>query len=412
MTQKIRSSKLETRSARLRLSIRKKPYFVKIARGLSLGYRRTKTSGTWVVRVTRDNTDWTEALGKADDHEEAGSGILTFDEAQNRARVVARAGKPGGDNTVQGALDRYEADLKTRAADVGNVVRARRHLSPKLAKKPIGALAVNDLRGWRDELAQRMTPAGVNRTANALRAALNLAADTDERISSREAWKAGLKAIPDAGKARNVVLPENEVRAIIAGAYRESEEFGLLVELAAVTGARPSQLARLQGEDVQGSSIDLKVGTDSSAKKRQPRLMMPSSRKGRGVKKITHRPVPIPESVAKRLAGRKGTLLLRSDGGTWSKSSHTRRFAQAVKDAKLDPSVVTIYALRHTSIVRQLLANVPVRVVAALHDTSIMMIERNYSEYIADHSDELARPTLLETSAEIVPLKKEVSAAG
>jgi hypothetical protein len=92
------------------------------------------------VRVTRDGSDWTEALGKADDHEEAGSGILTFDEAQNRARVVARAGKPGGDNTVEGALNRYEADLKTRGAEVGNVIRARRHLSPKLAKKALSWL--------------------------------------------------------------------------------------------------------------------------------------------------------------------------------------------------------------------------------------------------------------------------------
>jgi integrase len=192
-------------------------------------------------------------------------------------------------------------------------------------------LAVNDLCGWRDELAQKLTPAGVNRTANALRAALNLAADTDERISSREAWKVGLKAIPDTSKARNVVLNEHEVRAIIAAAYRDSEEFGLLVELTAVTGARPSQLARLQGDDVQDNFRDLKAGAEA-AKKRQPRLMMPSSRKGR-VKKITHRPVPIPESMARRLAGRKGTLLLRPDGGTWNKSSHARRFAQAVKDA-------------------------------------------------------------------------------
>jgi hypothetical protein len=35
-----------------------------------------------------------------------------------------------------------------------------------------------------------------------------------------------------------------------------------------------------------------------------------------------------------------------------------------------------------------------VRVVAALHDTSVLMIERNYSKYIADHADELARATL------------------
>src|SRR5467141_3356968 len=98
MPQKIRSSKLETRSSRLRLPIRGKPYFVKLARGLSLGYRRTKTAGTWIARVTRDGADWTGRLGTADDHEEAGPGILTYDEAQVRARIVARGGEPSSDN--------------------------------------------------------------------------------------------------------------------------------------------------------------------------------------------------------------------------------------------------------------------------------------------------------------------------
>jgi len=50
------------------------------------------------------------------------------------------------------------------------------------------------------------------------------------------------------------------------------------------------------------------------------------------------------------------------------------------------------------SIVRQIKANVPIRIIAALHDTSVVMIEKNYSEHIADHADDLARPTLLETS--------------
>jgi hypothetical protein len=45
-----------------------------------------------------------------------------------------------------------------------------------------------------------------------------------------------------------------------------------------------------------------------------------------------------------------------------------------------------MYALRH---VRQLLANVPIRVVAMLHDTSVAMIEKTYSKYIADHADVL-----------------------
>jgi hypothetical protein len=61
--------------------------------------------------------------------------------------------------------------------------------------------------------------------------------------------------------------------------------------------------------------------------------------------------------------------------------------------------------------VRQLLANVPVRVVAALHDTSVAMIERTYSKYIADHADELARATLPETSATVIPIRgKELPA--
>jgi integrase len=381
--------------------MRPKPYFEKIARGLALGYRRTRTAGTWVVRVTGAGEDWTEKLGTADDHDETGVDILTYGEAQDRAKALARAGRPGADNSVKGALDRYEADLKAREAAVDNFKRARLHLSPKLANKSVGALTTNDLREWRNGLAAKMAAASVNRTANALRAALNLAAETDERIFNRKAWKDGLKALADASQARNTILSEQDVRAIVAGAYRNSDQFGEFVEVLAVTGARPSQAARLQGEDVQSIF-------DAKNKTWQPRLMMPTSRKGRGKKRMTHRPVPITVSLTERLANRKGTLLLRPDGGTWNKSNHARRFIKAVKVAGLDPAVVSIYALRHSSIARQLLANVPIRVVAALHDTSVAMIEKNYSKHIADHADELARKALLQTSAEVVPLKREI----
>ena len=71
--------------------------------------------------------------------------------------------------------------------------------------------------------------------------------------------------------------------------------------------------------------------------------------------------------------------------------------------------MVTIYALRHTSIVRQLLANVSIRIVATLHDTSVKMIERTYSRHIAEHTDALARRALLDVSqpsaANVVLLK-------
>ena len=57
MPQKIRSAKLETRSARLRLAVRGKPYFIKLARGIALGYRRNKTAGTWLFVLT-DTRAW------------------------------------------------------------------------------------------------------------------------------------------------------------------------------------------------------------------------------------------------------------------------------------------------------------------------------------------------------------------
>jgi hypothetical protein len=66
--------------------------------------------------------------------------------------------------------------------------------------------------------------------------------------------------------------------------------------------------------------------------------------------------------------------------------------------------------LRHSSVVRQLIAGVPIRVVAVNHDTSIAMLEKTYSRYIGDHSDVLVRRALLQTEqpvgANVVPLAR------
>ena len=48
------------------------------------------------------------------------------------------------------------------------------------------------------------------------------------------------------------------------------------------------------------------------------------------------------------------------------------------------------YSLRYSSIVRGIRANLPIRLVAALHDTSVPMIERHYGRWIADGLEELA----------------------
>jgi hypothetical protein len=134
--------------------------------------------------------------------------------------------------------------------------------------------------------------------------------------------------------------------------------------------------------------------------------MMPTSRKGTG-DKPRHIPVPLTAALAAKLrlaaAGRApgAPLLLKGNGNAWSAENgdHRDPFARAVEDAELDPKVVTIYALRHSSIVRQIKANkAPLRTIAATHDTSVKMIEQNYSRDIP-HYDDSMRAGLLELEA-------------
>src|SRR5262249_28656753 len=93
-------------------------------------------------------------------------------------------------------------------------------------------------------------------------------------------------------------------------------------------------------------------------------------------------------------------LLLRSNGERWGhgrRRHHRNDFRAVAEAAGLDPDVVTLSALRHSSIVRQLVANTPIRVVAPIHDTSVKMTERTYPRHIAEHPDALARRALLDT---------------
>src|SRR5262249_7740900 len=117
MARSARLSILETRSARLKLPIAKKPVFFKIGPGIGPGYRRNQSAGTWVVRVSNGaGGNWTKAIGIADDFDEAdGSHVLTYWQAQEKARAIARSdngrdtGKPV---TVAEAINAYEHDLR------------------------------------------------------------------------------------------------------------------------------------------------------------------------------------------------------------------------------------------------------------------------------------------------------------
>jgi integrase len=398
MARRPRAARLETRTARLKLKVRKKPYdFTSISAGIQLGYRRCKGAGRWVVKVADGHGSyWTKRVAYADDHENAdGEHILTWWQAQDKARALARGKDAGGrPATVAEALADYEADLIARSASRTNARRVRTLLPSTMLAKPVALLTARELKHLRDGLvAKGAKPSSVNRDLKGFKAALNLAAAHDPRITNGAAWRTALATLPDAYHARNVILTDEQVRALIAAAYADDSALGLLVETAAVTGARVSQLARLEVADLQADRPD-------------PRLMMPSSRKGKGVKRIERKPVPITSSLAAQLrqaAGnraRTAPLLLRPDGGPWqpAKADYRLPFMRAVTRVGLDPAIVTLYSLRHSSIVRGLLAGVPTRVVAAQHDTSVPMLERTYSQHILDHSDTVSRRALLDTA--------------
>jgi Phage integrase family len=401
---KPRTSQLESATARRKLAVRKKPYYVRLSPGIHLGYRRNAGAGTWTVRVADGGAEWIKKIALADDLEGASPPhVLSYWQALDTARALGRrqAGEFIDESrplTVAEALDRYEADLKARGGDPYNARHVRLHLTGSILSKPVALLGATELRKWRDGLLDKgLTPATVNRTKTGLRAALELAAAHDPRITTQRAWRVGLAALPDAHCARNVILDDGTVRRIVAAAYDYDRALGVMTEVAATTGARLSQLARLEVADLLGDGPE-------------PRLLMPLSAKGRARnKRHERRPVPITPALAAVLkqeaVGRphNAPLLLRDNGERWGhgrRRHHREDFRAVVEAAGLNPDEVTLSALRHSSIVRQLLANVPIRIVATLHDTSVKMIERSYSRYIASHGDEIVRRALLDTDAQ------------
>jgi site-specific recombinase XerD len=382
MARRTRSASLENRTQRLKLAMRKKPYTALIAPGIFLAYRRNAGPGTWSVKCN----GWLKRFGLADDHEDAnGQSVMSYWQALEHAKSLARAGEGNSETpiSVSEAVDAYEADLETRGGRKYNATQLRLHLTDALKSKAVALVTERELRDWRAGLVKKeLKPSSADRIGRSLKAALALAARNDKRITNVAAWQQGLRKLPDSEVARNVILPDQTVAALVSGSYDEDRDFGLLIDVLAETGARESQVFKLTPHDLQDHHPTA------------PRLMMPTSRKGKN-RKIEYRPLPISSRLAKAL--RKQAAAQAADAPLFDKIWNLAAlFRPVVERLGLSPSV-TPYCLRHSSIVRQLLKGVPTRVVAAGHDTSVMMLEKHYSRFIiGDPSEALTRATLLD----------------
>jgi len=297
---------------------------------------------------------------------------------------------------------REQRDTAGSKRDARN--RLTRHVisNTALASTPLALLTVGQLAGLKLD----------KRTKNDFRAALNMAAKRHRDVlppTLRDVIRDGLASSHGPARAprgERAGLPDSDVRRLIDSGWAVDEEGGWagalvrLVMVLAATGARFSQVVRMRVADVQPA---------------QARLMIPTSRKGGGVKASSHVAVRVGPDVlaalAPAIAGRLGHELLfmrpswrlavglawerGEESRPWGESNELRRpWAAIVARAGL-PSTVTPYALRHSSICRALKAGLPVQLVARLHDTSAAMIEANYSAQIVSLMDELAERAII-----------------
>jgi integrase len=399
MARRIRA-KIENRD-RLNLPRRRAPHgLTNIAPGMRLGYRRTKGAGTWVLECADGKGgERQHRVGVADDYEEAdGEHVLTFWQAADRARTLVRDTPMSAPSTWARAIDDYEADLAARGGAISNAAHVRYHLKdvPTLLNKPVALLTAAELKRWRNDLVANsgLKASSVARLMKSARASLNLAANHDPRIQNREAWRVGLGGLHDTYESIDRVQPDAIVLRIVAEAYADDAALGLFMQVAAETGARASQIARLVIADLHDGL--------------EPKLSMPSSKKGKR-RQITRRPVPISPDLASRLKraakGRKpdAPLLLRIDGKAWdpkAKEHLQTPFGEIARRLKLHE---TMYCLRHSSIVRSLLAGVPAQLVASNHDTSLQMLQKTYARYISTYGDDVARRALLDVASASSP---------
>lgn len=416
---------IDTPAKRLRLAPRRNPYWQSIAGGrggVSLGYRRSERgAGAWIAKTVAQGKRAEERIGEADDvpgvggvdYKTAVAQALEWSSRQHLAfEAQAKAKEVPSKPTVRTAVEAYIEMREKLSARHGRNARGRltKHVlaNARLADTLLSRLSAGDLEVWRDGL-EELAPATVNRLVNDFRAALNGAAITHRRqlpahfISE---IRVGTKRIEETDVARRQILQDEQIVALVSAAFEADEtgDFGRLVTLLAASGARHSQVVRVLIGGFQHN---------------QQRVFVPSSRKGRGRAERPPIAVQLSAEVCHRLeagVGARGPDEFLLTRWHWSRKGRSqwerverrgwgpqyeanRYWPDTVRIANDNgakvPCDTVMYAFRHSSIVRGLRANLPIRLVAALHDTSVEMIEKHYSAYIVDATEELARRAAL-----------------
>lgn len=378
MARSVRSTTLETRTARLKLTVARKPVFVRIAPGLSLGYRRNKIAGTWVLRLADGKGGAsTKAMGIADDYDVANNdSVLDYWQAQEKARALVKD-TGGGDFskplTVRRAAEVYLERLEAKNPRTARDTRGRlnKHFLRKFGDDLVTGLSKSKLEAWHNSLvskspdreAVRKSKDTANRVLTMVKALLNHALrDPANRISDDHAWRL-VKPFGDVAVPRAVHFSSEQARALI-GACQE-KDFADLLKAGFLTGARYGELTACSVRDFDPVARTLRVDGKTG---QRAIILQPEA-------------VTFFNQIAKDRPS-EAPLLSRADGGRWSRSHQQRRMAQALELAGLDKTG-TFYALRHSYISRAIEGEVPLNIIGDNCGTSIRMIEVTYAKILS-----------------------------
>ncbi|SES11902.1 Site-specific recombinase XerD [Sphingobium sp. YR768] len=398
-----------------------------ISEGLHLGYYRGARGGTWVARYRPaggDSHGTKRSLGTADDIVLAnGDTVLNWKQALDKATEWFELQESDGNLlnaniTVKDSVEAFIAMRDQRQSlRVGHPSRstANMKLTPHVLKDEalvltkLRDLTEAHLRSWQRRLREGLRGSSKMRVVSELKAALNATFEEHRKALPKDfglTIKFGLKpvfpveTVTEPLARQNQVLSDRQIRDVLAKA-RELDKDGdhaRMAILLAATGARFSQLARMRVADVQPELN---------------RVLIPVSHKGRGQKAASFIRMQVGRDVVEALRpafeSRKPEEVLlerwhyrQTDSITWIRASRQpwktpsemRRWWQKVMDALGQPNVIP-YALRHSSIVRAISAGLPIRLVAALHDTSTAMIEKHYARWITESLDDFAARAII-----------------
>ena len=397
MPRSVRHLKLETRTARARLPARRAPYFLKIAKGLRLGYYRGNGSGTWIGRRYLGTAQYeTTAIGVADDTTAADSvAVFDFWQAQDALRRWAERGRLAehgimrtGPYTIRAAVEDYLAEIAAEKRP--SAVKSAQYVFsasvlPKLGHLLVERLTSEQITRWRNELAtsgkrvrskkraekptrrplpttdgdRRKRRATANRVLSMLKAALNRAYNAG-RVANDEAWRK-VRPFKQANEPVVGYLSEDEARRLVNACEKD---FRPLVQAALLTGCRYSELVNLCCADFNRDSDTLTLRQTKSGRPRHVVL----TEEGRDL---------FTQWTAGRAANER--IFLRSDGNPWGASHQQRPIAAAARRAKISPAP-TFHILRHTHASVLAMRGVPLGVIAAqLGHQDTRMTEKHYA---------------------------------